>query len=138
MAKNITDDINHNLSEIIARTRERMTLDSPETFFFLMAAFATLGMIFQIFNSVGPKYGSIQLYTIFAILAEIFVALMIGFLIFLTAFLSLYYDSDFRLVREGIGSSNFYFTRLFTPFVRAILLLISLTLFLFSFGLTFL
>ncbi len=137
MAKNITDDLNRNLTSIIKKTRERMTLESPETFFFLMAAFATLGMIFKIFDTAGPKYGNLELNEIFAILAEICIALMIGFLIFLTAFLSLYYDSDFRLIKEYIWSSNFYMTRLFTPIVRAILLLISLLLFVFSYGFTF-
>ena len=137
MAKEIGDEINRSLLSIIKTTRERMTLRSPETFFFLMSILATLGMIFRIFDTAGPKYGNLDLNEIFGLLAEICIALMIGFLMFLTAFLSLYYDTNFKLVREQVFSSNFYLTRLITPYVRAIVLLVSLTLFLFSFGLTF-
>ena len=137
MAKNISNEINESLGSIISTARERMTLRSPETFFFLMSVLATLGMIFRIFDTAGPKYGNLQLYQLFGLLAEICIALMIGFLMFLTAFLSLYYDTNFKLIRENIYASNFYLTRLITPFVRAIVLLISLTLFLFSYGITF-
>ena len=137
MAKEIGDEINRSLLSIIKTARVRMTLRSPETFFFLMSLLATLGMIFRIFDTAGPKYGNLDLNEIFGLLAEICIALMIGFLMFLTAFLSLYYDTNFKLVREPVYSSNFYLTRLITPYVRAIVLLDSLTLFLFSFGLTF-
>ena len=137
MAKEIGDEINRSLLSIIKTARVRMTLRSPETFFFLMSLLATLGMIFRIFDTAGPKYGNLDLNEIFGLLAEICIALMIGFLMFLTAFLSLYYDTNFKLVREPVYSSNFYLTRLITPYVRAIVLLVSLTLFLFSFGLTF-
>ena len=129
------DEIKGEFDSLYATTRERMTLDSPELFFFLLAALSTLGMIFKIFDSMGPKYGSLDVYEVFAVLAQISVAFTLGFLIFLTAFLSLYYDTNFKLVKEEIYNSNFIFTRLFTSFIRAAILLVSLTIFLYSFTL---
>ena len=115
------------VKEIINVTRARLTLSSIETYFFLMSAFATLGMFFKIFQGIGPMYGDLELHEIFAVLGSLSLALTLGILIFLTAMLSIYYDDNFRLENESIYSSNFIFTRLFTPLVRALILFVSLT-----------
>ncbi len=123
----------NDVRDLITVTRSRLTLKSVETYFFLMAGFSTLGMIFKIFADMGTKYGSnLDLNEIFAVLGSIFLALAIGGLIFFSAMLSIYFDVLYRLVNEPIYSSNFIFTRLFTPYARALILLISLSLFLYS------
>ena len=124
----VMDDI----KSLISITRERLTLKSVETYFFLMAAFATLGMFFKIFADIGPQYGDLELHEIFAVLGSMFLAITLGTLIFLTAMLSIYFDDRYRMERDIIWSSNFYFTRLVTPVARGLILLISLILFLYS------
>ena len=121
------------IKDIITVTRERLTLDSIETYFALLSVFATLGMIFKIFADMGPNYDpNLDLNEIFAVLGSIFLAVALGALIFLTAMLSLYFDERYRMTNDIIWSSNFNFTRLATPVARALILLVSLILFLYS------
>ena len=126
------------LKSVVTVTRARLTLDSVETYFLLMSIFATLGMIFDIFASAGStlRYGNtLDLNEIFGLLGSIFLAIMLGLLIYLTAMLSIYFDDVYKLSGNGVLSSNFVLTRLFTPVARGLILLVSLILFLFSINL---
>ena len=125
------------LKSVIEVTRTRLTLSSVETYFFLMSLFATFGMIFKIFASLGTGAWSNAelLEQLFVLLGSICLAIMLGLLIYFTAMLSIYFDDVFRLENDTIYSSNFIFTRLFTPIIRALILLASLTLFLASYTL---
>jgi uncharacterized membrane protein len=116
---------------IVDTTRVRLTLNSVETYFFLMSALATVGMFFKIIKGMG-KNDPFELQHIFLILGSFCLAIVLGLLIFFTAMLSIYYDDAFKLENSPIYSSNFIFTRLVTPLLRALILFVSLTFFLYS------
>ena len=121
------------LKDLISTTRVRLSLSSVETYFFLMSAFATLGMIFKIFADIGQGGNTtLDLYEIFGMFGLIFLAIAIGGLIYFTAMLSIYFDDLYKLLNDPIYSSNFVFTRLVTPAARALILLISLSLFVYA------
>ena len=116
-----------NFRALVDTTRSRLTLKSVETYFFLMAAFATLGMFFRILATAGPNYDpNLDLQDIFALLSQFCVALVVGFVIFFCAMLSIYFDDVFRLDDNAIYSSNFIFTRIFTPAIRFLILYVAL------------
>lgn len=123
----------NDIKSVVTVTRTRLTLDSVETYFLLMSVFATLGMIFRIFADSALNFGTnLELNELFALFGSLFLAIMLGLLIYLTAMLSIYFDDIYRLTRDPVYSSNFTFTRLFTPLVRGLILLVSLALFLYS------
>ena len=121
------------IRELITTTRTRLSFKSVETYFFLMSLFATLGMFFKIFADAGNNGNTtLDLYEIFGIIALMFLAIAIGGLIYFSAMLSIYFDDIYKLLNDPIYSSNFVFTRLVTPAARALILLISLSLFVYS------
>ena len=106
-------------------SRERLSFDMPELWFMLAAVFVTINWIARSFIGL-PE--DLQLSFLMVKLSDIFIFIMYGLLVYFLALLSLYLDERMRLQDESVLSSNFNFTRLFTPIARALLLLLALIL----------
>jgi hypothetical protein len=106
-------------------SRERLDFNMPELWFMLAAVFVTINWIARSFIGLPDN---LQLNFLMEILSNVFIFIMYGLLVYLAALLSLYLDENMRLSEDSVISSNFNFTRLFTPIARALLLLFALLL----------
>ena len=111
--------------QYLKASRERLSLNMPELWFMLAAVFVTISWIARSFMGL-PE--NLQLSFLMGKLSDVFIYIMYGLLIYLAALLSLYLDERMRLLDDSVISSNFNFTRLFTPIARALLLLFALIL----------
>lgn len=113
------------LKSNLRAARSRYTFSSPEVWFMLAALLITISWIFNSFIGL-PE--TLNLSILMGLIKGIVIFIMYGFVIYLTALLSLYLDERMKLSEDSVMSSNFNFTRLFTPVARAILLLSALLL----------
>lgn len=113
------------LKETLRSARNRFSISSPEMWFMLSAVLITVSWIFNKLIGFPDPLTPTQL---MLVIKDILFLIMHGFVIYLVALLSIYLDERMRLSDDSITSSNFTFTRLFTPIVRAFLLLAALLL----------